>query len=182
MIIRAELKKKAKGQIKGNIGTLFLIEIIISLISSTGLGAILFPVLVIGLVSVYLGMINGEQASLGGTFSKMNLFARAWWLSILTAFFTLLWSLLLVIPGIIKTYSYSMAQYILADNPELTARQALKESKRITKGHKWELFVLQISFFMWYLLSLITFGIALIYVAPYISATTANFYIAIKDE
>ena len=75
-----------------------------------------------------------------------------------------------------------MSFYILADNPELTAREALSKSKEMMNGHKWDLFVLQLSFFWWYLLVGITFGIAAIYVTPYISATTANFYNSIKEK
>ena len=75
-----------------------------------------------------------------------------------------------------------MAPYILADNPELTANEALSKSKEIMDGHKFDLFVLQLSFFWWYMLSAITFGIAYIYVIPYVSATTANFYNSIKEQ
>ena len=74
-----------------------------------------------------------------------------------------------------------MAPYILAENPELTARQALNLSKEITYGHKMELFVLDLSFIGWCLLGAITFGLAFIYVAPYMNATKANFYNAIKN-
>ena len=97
-------------------------------------------------------------------------------LYIITNFFTFLWSLLFVIPGIVKIYSYSMAPFILADNPDFTAREALSKSKKIMNGHKFELFVLQLSFFWWYILDWITLGIASIYVIPYINATTTNFY------
>ena len=90
-------------------------------------------------------------------------------------------ALLLIIPGIVKAFSYAMAPYILADNPELTARESLNESKRIMDGHKFDLFVLQLSFFWWYILGSITFGIAYVYVIPYINATTANFYNSIKE-
>ena len=102
-------------------------------------------------------------------------------LYIITNFFTFLWSLLFVIPGIVKIYSYSMAPFILADNPDFTAREALSKSKKIMNGHKFELFVLQLSFFWWYILDWITLGIASIYVIPYVNATTTNFYNKIKE-
>lgn len=88
--------------------------------------------------------------------------------------------MLLVIPGIIKGLSYSMATYILADHPEMTARQALNESKRIMDGHKMDLFLLELSFIGWLLLVGITCGIAIIYVGPYMNATMVNFYNSIK--
>lgn len=75
-----------------------------------------------------------------------------------------------------------MAGYVLAENPNLTARQALNISKQITKGHKAELFVLGLSFIGWGLLCVITFGIAYIYVMPYMNATITNFYNSIKGN
>ena len=73
-----------------------------------------------------------------------------------------------------------MSYYILADNPELTAREALRKSKEMMVGHKLDLFILMLSFFGWYLLGAITFGIAYIYIIPYLNATMANFYNSIK--
>jgi len=115
-------------------------------------------------------------------FSAFPSLGKALWLNILIGVFTFLWSLLFYIPGIIKALSYSMANYILADNPEMTAREALRESKIIMHGHKWELFVLNLSFILWELLGVFTLGIAFVYVVPYISATTANFYQSIKRQ
>lgn len=74
-----------------------------------------------------------------------------------------------------------MAPYILAENPEMTAKEAIEKSKQITNGHKFDLFVLELSFILWMLLTVFTFGIAGIYVIPYMSATTANFYNLIKE-
>ncbi len=181
-MIRAELKAAAKQQIKGNIGTLFIISLLTGLISATGLGFLVIPAVTVGICSAYLGMINGNKAKVGNMFGKMDTFGKSLWLSILINFFTGLWSCLFVIPGIVKRYSYSMAYYILADNPDFTAREALNTSKRIMKGHKAELFVLHLSFFWWYILAAITCGLAYIYVSPYISATEANFYNRIKGD
>jgi uncharacterized membrane protein len=75
-----------------------------------------------------------------------------------------------------------MSFYILAENPGMTAREALNESKRIMHGHKADYFVLSLSFIGWILLVSVTFGIAAIYVGPYVAATTANFYNAIKQK
>ena len=75
-----------------------------------------------------------------------------------------------------------MTFYILADNPGMSGSEAIKKSKQMMKGHKWELFVLILSFFWWYVLCTITFGIAYIYVAPYINVTMTNFYEKIKLE
>ena len=75
-----------------------------------------------------------------------------------------------------KSYSYAMAFYILADNPEMSAMDALKQSKTMMKGHRMELFVLQFSFIGWFLLGTITFGLGNFYTIPYMSATIADFY------
>ena len=188
---RVELKNKAKEQIKGKIGVLFLIFLIIAIIEIGSsfvpivgwfAAIIIIPTFEISLNMIFLKLAKGEDVSVGDTFKGFNITGKAVWLYIITVFFTFLWSLLLVIPGIIKSFSYSMAQYILADNPELTAREALSESKRIMKGSKLDLFILILSFILWELLCLITFGIAYIYVLPYFNATITNFYNEIKDK
>jgi len=188
---RIELKSAAKEQISGKIGILFVMMLIVGVIG----GACAFiPVLgpigtliitsafEISLCMIYLKLAKNEEISIGDLFNGFNITGKAVWLSIITYVFTFLWSLLFIIPGIIKSYSYSMAPYILADNPELTANEALSKSKEIMDGHKFDLFVLQLSFFWWYILGAITFGIAYIYVVPYVSATTTNFYNSIKDR
>ena len=180
MFIRSELKTAAKGQISGNIGIFFVCYLLIGLICGTGVGALLAPALSIGLIMMFLGLTNGQKPKIGDLFNGINVFGKALWLNIITGFFTMLWMYLFIIPGIIKAISYSMAPYILAENPNMTAREALNESKRITKGHKGDLFVLQLSFFWWYCLCGITFGIAYIYVVPYMQATMANAYNKIK--
>ncbi|MBQ3404307.1 MAG: DUF975 family protein [Oscillospiraceae bacterium] len=96
--------------------------------------------------------------------------------------FIILWSLLFVIPGIIKSYSYRMVPYILAEEPELEGRTAINRSRQMMKGNKWRAFVLDLSFILWYLLTAITLGIVgVFYVQPYVSAANAELYHAIKD-
>ena len=188
---RAELKAAAKEQIKGNIGMLFLCGLIIFGIALAcafipmvgGVASFLVtPPLSLGVCMIYLGLTEGKKAEVGTLFQGFQSFGKSIWLSILVAVFTFLWTLLLYIPGIIKGLSYSMAFYVLADNPEITAREALRESKEIMHGHKWELFVLELSFFLWMILGLFTLGFAYIYVIPYMSATVANFYQKIKRQ
>lgn len=187
---RAELKAMAKEQIKGNIGKLFVCFLIIfaigfvcgliPMIGSMAASIILTPVFGLSLCMMYLKLTKKEEIGVGDVFNGFSYTGKAIWLNIIVAFFTMLWSCLFVIPGIIKKYAYSMSTYILADNPELTAREALSKSKEMMNGHKWDLFVLQLSFFWWYLLGSVTFGLAYIYVIPYMSATIANFYNSIK--
>lgn len=141
---------------------------------------ILTPAFSLSFCMIYLKIANKEEISIGDITSGLSYTGKALWLNILISFFTFLWSLLLFIPGIIKAFSYSMSYYILADNPELTAREALRKSKEMMVGHKLDLFILMLSFFGWYLLGAITFGIAYIYIIPYLNATMANFYNSIK--
>ena len=188
---RAELKNEAKEQIKGKIGILFLIFLIIAMIEVGSsfvpvigwfAAIIIVPAFEMSVCMIFLNLSKGEDVSVGDAFKGFNITGKAVWLYILTILFTFLWSLLFIIPGIIKTFSYSMAPFILADNPNLTSSEALSESIKIMNGHKFDLFVLQLSFFLWYILGAITFGIAYIYVVPYFEATMTNFYNEIKDK
>ena len=90
--------------------------------------------------------------------------------------FTFLWALLLIIPGIMKAFSYALTPYIIMDEPELTARQAITRSCEIMEGRRWKLFCLYLSFIGWGILSLLTFGIGFLWLAPYMNASVAAFY------
>lgn len=101
----------------------------------------------------------------------------------LIGLYTVLWSLLFVIPGIIKAYSYSLAPYIKSENPSISASKAIELSKVMTNGHKMDLFVLGLSFIGWQLLNGLTFGIlGIIYVNPYFNAAQAFAYEEIKED
>lgn len=100
----------------------------------------------------------------------------------LTNLFIFLWSLLLVVPGIIKSLEYMMVDYILADNPNISPMEALRESKQMMSGHKWNAFVLGLSFLGWEILNLFTVGLLdIFYVRPYMEATFAELYLELKQ-
>ena len=101
---------------------------------------------------------------------------------LLISVYVFLWSLLLYIPGIIKSISYSQTFYILKDNPDLSFDAAIERSIAMMKGHKWEYFCLTLTFIGWVLLVIITFGIAGFWVTPYMSATFADYYEDLKAE
>lgn len=103
-------------------------------------------------------------------------FARSFLIGLLTTLFTALWSLLFVIPGIIKTYSYSMSYYISLDHPEMEATQCITESRRIMSGNKMRLFLLDLSFIGWYIVGALCFGIGTLWVNAYHQMARANFY------
>ena len=96
--------------------------------------------------------------------------------------YNLLW-FLTIIGGIIKAYEYRMIPYILAQNPKVTKKEAFKLSKQMMKGNKWKTFILDISFFLWYLLSVITFGLlSVLYVNPYVLATNTELFVTLKEK
>lgn len=94
----------------------------------------------------------------------------------LVRLFTFLWTLLLIIPGIMKAFSYALTPYILLDEPELTARQAIARSCEIMQGRRWKLFCLSLSFIGWGILCVLTFGIGFLWLVPYMNASIAAFY------
>ena len=97
-------------------------------------------------------------------------------LGLLISIFTALWSMLFIIPGIVKGLSYSMAFYIKSDHPEYDWKACIKESQRIMAGNKGKLFVLQLSFIGWYIVGALCFGVGTLWVVPYQAAAEANFY------
>lgn len=190
-IDRKEIKALSREQIKGNVGILFLCSLIVGAISGLlgvipAVGAIanfiITPVLYFGLTLNFIAVSRNGDAVVERTFDGFKNFGNVWVMSFLIGLFTFLWSLLLIIPGIIKGISYSFAPYILADNPEMSGSEAINVSKSMTYGHKGELFVLGLSFFWWYVLCIITFGLASIYVSPYICTAYANAYNKIKEQ
>ena len=94
---------------------------------------------------------------------------------LLEAVYLFLWGLL-IIPAFIKPFSYSMAFYILADNPEMSANDAITQSRKMMDGYKWKLFCLHFSFIGWHILAVLTCGILYLWLAPYIQASVAEFY------
>lgn len=128
-------------------------------------------------------LVNGDARVTSNMFS--NTFKGYWrnvWGGFLMMLFTYLWMLLLIVPGIIKAFAYSMTPYILKDYPELSANQAINLSIKMMKGHKFDYFYLQLSFIGWGLLSILTLGIGYIWLMPYMYASMAAFYEDIKND
>ena len=134
----------------------------------------------IGFVSFCLSVSRGQEAGFSHLFDGFGNFVRLLLLVVLISVFVALWSLLLVVPGIIAAYRYSMAVYILLDDPDKGPMQCIRESREMTRGHKGELFLLDLSFLGWYLLCLIPF--VSIFVLPYTNVTRANFYRALSGK
>ena len=191
---RKQLKAQAKAQIKGKIGVLFLITLIIGLISGVAGAALSFipfvgpiiasiiitPAFALSVVRVYLMVVRGTKPAVKDAFCGFDDFFSAFKVTFLVALYTWLWSLLFIIPGIVKSYAYSMSMYILADNKGKSAKECIAESCKMTNGHKAEIFWLQLSFIGWILLSPFTLCILDIWLIPYMSAAMANVYETLK--
>lgn len=128
----------------------------------------------------FLRLLRKDPQELGYLFQEFN--SRVYSTMILTWAYTILWSLLLIIPGIIKGYSYAMTPYILEDRPELSGDKAIEESMRMMSGHKWELFWLHLTFIGWGLLCILTLCIGFIWLIPYMETAQAAFYENLKAE
>ena len=129
-----------------------------------------------GYVIFLLKQHDGLGPDIHDLFSQFHDFGRGFLLALLQAIFTFLWTLLFIIPGIIASYRYAMAPYIMAENPDMRPREALRASSDLMDGHKWELFCLGFSFIGWSFLSILTLGIGGLWLNPYINASYTAFY------
>lgn len=123
---------------------------------------------------------NTELSNIGFSY-KFN-FTNVVFISFFKELYLALWTLLLLIPGIVKAYEYYMIPYILSENPHLSKRRVFELSRAMTDGEKWNIFVLELSFIGWHLLCLLTLGIGEFFLAPYIAATKAELYAAMRDK
>lgn len=127
-------------------------------------------------------LIHGTNPQFKDLFSRFDIFWKAFGLRLLIAIFTFLWSILFIIPGIIAAFSYSMAFYIMDENPSMGIMEAIGESKEMMRGNKFRLFCLGFSFIGWMLLCALTFGIGLLWLIPYMNAAMASFYLEISGK
>ncbi len=133
-----------------------------------------------GLVAFYMNLKRKGQAEVGDILKGMDRFGRNFLTELLMTIFIALWTLLLIIPGIIAYYSYSMTWFILNDNPELTSSQAIARSKELMRGKKMALFQLQVSFIGWAILAyvgaIVTLGLSMVPLQAYYNAAKLSFY------
>ncbi|MGM9713721.1 MAG: DUF975 family protein [Prevotella sp.] len=197
----SEFRRQALSKLEGNWGTAALITIVylLSVNIITGGGSVCLAqigqeVSIVGnlLYILILPMsfactVSFLNLARGGNLSVAYLFKffsnkKVWVMMILKTIYIALWTLLLIIPGIIKTYSYAMAEFIMLDNPDVGADEAIKISMQMMKGNKLKLFLLDLSFIGWIILALLTFGLGMILLTPYIYTAHAEFYIDLKAE
>lgn len=189
MFNRMEIKQRAKATFLNEYGISIGAYVLFCLVGAAasgitfGLGALLIlPPLMVGYSSFVLRIYKGETGDIGDMFTNgFADYGRNLGGMLFMELFVFLWSLLFVIPGIIKALAYSMTPYILADCPNVRATDAIKLSMRMTRGHKGGIFVMYLSFIGWGLLSAITFGILqLLFVGPYMNTSFAGLYVDLK--
>lgn len=135
-----------------------------------------------GYAIVMLNVFRGDEVNIGGLFDGFSDFGRIVGTKLLQAIYTFLWMLLLVIPGIVKSYSYAMTDYILKDYPELSNNAAIEKSMAMMDGRKMKLFLLDLSFIGWAILCMFTFGIGIFFLQPYVQSAHAAFYEDLKAQ
>jgi uncharacterized membrane protein len=191
MLSRVEIKEQAKANFKKQQGLCILAFVLYSVISgvlsgvTAGIAALLLmPPLTVGYSYFSLKVYRDEPCEISemlttGFRDYVKSLVGILWMYL----FTFLWSLLFIIPGIIKAIAYSMTPYILAEREDVSAQEALKVSMEMTDGHKAEIFVMGLSFIGWWILSGLTFGIlAIFFTGPYTATSFAGLYEELKKQ
>ncbi len=201
---RLELKSKAKEQLRGRWGvaliTVFVANLIINssitketidffgeFSSSVSISINIISLLFGGVISVGLSkfllnfITNNEEPQFKDLFSNFNIYFKTLGLYILMSLAITIGLIFLIIPGIIIALMFSQSFYILAEDPSKGIFECLEESSNMMSGHKWDFFVLELSFIGWWLLAILTFGIASLWISPYQNLTEANFYLSLKN-
>lgn len=187
---RYEIKTNAKQALGGKIFeskwlyAVLAVFICDAIIGAAGTVGVVFGSLIVmgpmsyGLSKMFLkASRDHEQMRLEDLFSGFrDDFGGTLLIGLMSSLFVFLWSLLFLIPGIVMSYAYSQAYYIKADHPEYDWRQCLSESKAMMQGHKWELFVLDLSFIGWIIVGSFCFGVGVFWVDAWQNAARAEFY------
>ena len=177
---RMQALEALRGKYGLAIAIMFVYDLIIAGLTATGIGAIILSgAFMVGLCVCYLNLMRGKtwkMADLFAAFSSDFNFSGTIGLSIRMSLRILLWSLLAIVPGIVASYRYALAPYIMADNPQISGKEAIEASKALMKGKKGKLFCLDLSYIGWILLSILTLGILMLWVQPRMEAAHAAFY------
>ncbi len=193
--LNAQLKDQALETLKGKWGESALTTLIYVVISGAlnGLlslipfvGSIVSTILLVpfayGITVYFLKHYRGEEKTYSTIFCGYSDFKRIFTTLFLVNIYTMLWTLLLIVPGIIKGFSYMMTPFILADNPEMKNNEAIEKSMAMMDGNKMKLFLLMLGFIGWVLLCFLTLGIGFFFLAPYMQLSMTAFYEELKAE
>lgn len=187
----SEFMQMARESLKGKWGLAvgaYLIVLIITIVAQflpilgIIIGLLIGGPLGVGICYFTLNISRNQEATVGQVFEGFNNFETAFSAHILRSIFIFLWTLLLIIPGIIATYRYAMTYYILADDKTIGGMDALRKSSEMMEGNKWRLFLLHLNFLGWAVLCILTFGIGLLWLYPYMGVSVAKFYDDIKSN
>lgn len=185
------LIRKAQDALRGKwvlaIGAFLLYGVLVSSagalkISGAVISLVIAGPFMLGAAMFSLNIARAQEARVEQLFQGFNNFVAALGAYLLIVLFVSLWSLLLVVPGIIAALSYSLTFYILADEPSLRAYEALRRSKAMMVGYKWKLFGLFFRFFLLALLCILTVGIGFLWLIPFVHVSMAEFYEDIKHS
>ncbi|MCI6228901.1 MAG: DUF975 family protein [Firmicutes bacterium] len=164
----------------------FFWTVLLPVVSVAGLlGIVSFiigGVVELGYAKFLLKQHDKKELQFSDLFSQFDRFGTGFAQQFLRILYTTLWTLLFIIPGIVKSLSYAMTPFILEDHPEMTASEAIKASMKLMDGHKMDLFILGLSFIGWSLLACLTMGIGYLFLTPYINAAYAAFYRNISGQ
>lgn len=193
---RQEIKETAKSRLGGSLFSPNWMSAVLSVLVYAAVIMVVSNIPIIGFAGsivitgpmaygLYSAFLNnsryGQKLNVADLFKGFSDdFGQTFLIGLMTSIFTALWSLLFVIPGIIKMYGYSMAFYVKADHPDYNWKQCLDESQIIMSGHKWDLFVLQLSFVGWAIVGSLCLGVGLLWVSAYEEAAMSLFYEDIK--
>lgn len=193
MVSNATLRANARQQLGGRIfADLWLSMVVVSLVYGAIVGTassflivggiILAGPMLYGLTRIAVGVVEGKKPDVVGLFDGFKEDASGTiLLGLMTGIFVFLWSLLFVVPGIVKSYSYALAPYIQQEERK-DWRYCLDKSRAMMNGYKWQLFCLDLSFIGWYIVGALCLGIGVLFVEPYHQVARANFYEAVKAE
>ena len=193
-----ELRARARVSLGGNIFkpqwlyallTYVVVSVALGIVSATGIGSIAVFIftgpIYIGLAAYFLGL-NREENGHEKIANVLDGFKTGIGDNVITGLlvtiFTFLWTLLFIIPGIVKTYSYAMTYYIRKDHPEYTATETITKSREMMNGYKGKLFLLDLSFIGWIIVGILCCGIGTLWVYPYMQMARAHFYEERKAE
>lgn len=193
MMQNSQIRHEAHMSLKGHwlypvlctllyVATVFVCELIPVANSLTSL--LIATPLAFGMTLTMQDVLHGDTSDSIVTrpFNIFTEYGRYLGGSLLVALFTLLWTLLLIVPGFIKGLSYAMTPYVMRDNPDLRVRECIRRSQQMMDGHKAQLFWLCLSFIGWILLACLTLGIGFLWLTPYMETSMAKFYDELKAE
>jgi uncharacterized membrane protein len=181
------LMLEAREVLKGKWGNAVIGTLVFCVISGAA-SAIPFVSLVVsgplamGVAYYFLALSRGKTPVIEDLFKGFNYFLNTFVTFLLVSLFTLLWMLLLIIPGIVAAISYSQVFFILAEDPMLNSSAAIEKSKKMMYGYKWKYFCLGFRFIGWAILCIFTFGIGFLWLIPYMQVTLAKFHDDIKGD